>query len=352
MRSTTEVRIPVTLLTGFLGSGKTTILNHLVRQPELADALVIINEFGTMALDHQLVTHSTEAPVMQLSSGCLCCSIRSDLVKTLHDISWRFARHGQRLFSRVLIETTGLADPAPIINTLASAPRLAARYQLDAIVTVIDQAAGPEYLDRHPEAINQAAVADLLLLTKADLASARQQSALQQRLDSINQTAVRLPVSNGVVPAQRLLSLNPFSTHCATADVRRWPGGTSGNGCASHTTTEPGASRHTPGIRAFCFTIDQPVSPQQLTAWLEQLAASPCHDILRIKGIFNIEGAGTPMVIHGVQHLIHPPQPLPAWPGPERRSRLVFITRNLGPDALESILRPLPQARPATGRQP
>ncbi len=163
--------IPVTLLTGFLGSGKTTVLNHLVHQPELKDALVIINEFGEMALDHLLVAHSIENLALEMSSGCLCCTIRSDLAKTLRDITWRFARNGQRQFRRVLIETTGLADPAPILHTLMTDPAIVRSYRLDGIVATIDMASGADTLDQHAEAIKQAALADALLLTQSDLAT-------------------------------------------------------------------------------------------------------------------------------------------------------------------------------------
>jgi len=158
--------IPATLLTGFLGSGKTTVLNRLVRQPEMADALVIINEFGEMALDHMLVAHSTENLIMEMGSGCVCCSIRSDLVKTLRDIIWRFSRDGRRQFQRVLIETTGLADLAPIIHTLMTHPQIAHKYRLDGIVATVDMATGMQTLNQHPEAVKQAAMADVLLLTK------------------------------------------------------------------------------------------------------------------------------------------------------------------------------------------
>ncbi len=195
---TPDERIPVTLLTGFLGSGKTTVLNHLVRQPAMADALVIINEFGEMALDHQLVAHSTENLVMEMSSGCVCCTIRRDLVQTLCDIHWRFARQGQRQFGRVLIETTGLADPAPIIQTLMTDSEVASRYRLEGIVTIVDLAAGMQTLDSHPEALKQAAVADALLLTKADLTGEPMPKALlNRRLQSINPVASRCEVHDG-----------------------------------------------------------------------------------------------------------------------------------------------------------
>lgn len=183
--------IPVTLMTGFLGSGKTTVLNHLVRQPELADALVIINEFGEIGLDHLLVAQSTENIITEMSSGCLCCTVRGDLIKTLRDITWRFARNGKRQFRRVLIETTGLADPAPIIHTLMTEPTLANRYRLDGIVVTIDGVTAEHTLNQYPEAVKQAAVADCLLLTKSDLITSENYSLLHERLNNINPSALR-----------------------------------------------------------------------------------------------------------------------------------------------------------------
>ena len=214
--------IPVTLLTGFLGSGKTTVLNHLVCQPELADALVIINEFGEVALDHLLVAHSTENLAMEMSSGCLCCTIRGDLVKTLRDITWRFSRNGRRQFQRVLIETTGLADPAPIIHTLMNHPQIASKYRLDGIVATMDVATGMHVLDQHQEALKQAAVADVLLLTKADLAGEEQRVALLRRLEGINPAAPRWDVENGVIDREdNPLKHAPHPAHVLLA--AEWP---------------------------------------------------------------------------------------------------------------------------------
>lgn len=359
--------IPVTLLTGFLGSGKTTVLNHLVRQPELADALVIINEFGEMALDHLLVAHSTENLVMEMSSGCLCCTIRGDLVKTLRDITWRFSRGGQRQFRRVLIETTGLADPAPIIHTLMTDPQIASRYRLDGIVATVDLAAGMHTLDHHPEAIKQAAMADALLLTKGDLATDVQRMALLRRLDSINPAAPRWIVSNGEISPTKVLDLGLFSTLGKTPDVERWLREEAYAESPSHDMAHDGhdhhhdhhhdhghdhahdhqdVNRHDDHIRAFCFAVDDPIPEDMLAAWLEILMAFVGSNILRVKGILNVEGHETPIVVHGVQHIFHPPMPLPAWPSEDRRSRLVFITRDVGRDAIEATFQAFRQVLP------
>ncbi|RMX08237.1 GTP-binding protein [Corticibacter populi] len=374
--------IPVTLLTGFLGSGKTTVLSHLVRQPELADALVIINEFGEMALDHLLVAHSTENLVMEMSSGCLCCTIRGDLVQTLRDITWRFSRGGQRQFRRVLIETTGLADPAPIIHTLMTHPQIAPKYRLDGIVTTVDLAAGMHTLDSHPEAVKQAAMADALLLTKDDLATDAQRTALLRRLDGINPAAPRWTVSNGEIAPAKVLDLGLFSVQGKAPDVERWlreeayaesaPHGHAHDGLDHHQGHHDhgdddrhrhghahghehdghdghdhhDVNRHDDHIRAFCFAVDDPIPEEMLPAWLDVLMAFVGSNILRVKGILNVEGHEAPIVVHGVQHIFHPPVPLPAWPGEDRRSRLVFITRDVDREAIEATFQAFRQVLP------
>lgn len=196
-------QIPVTLLTGFLGSGKTTVLNHLVQQPALARTLVIINEFGEVGLDHLLISRVADDTVVEMSSGCLCCTMRGDLVSTLKDAHWRFARAGERQFDRVVIETTGLADPAPIIHTLTSVDVIARRYRLDGVVTTLDLTNADQTLDAQPEALKQAAMADCLLLTKADLAAPAAVAALERRLHAINPAARRRYATNASSPRTR-----------------------------------------------------------------------------------------------------------------------------------------------------
>lgn len=353
--------IPVSLLTGFLGSGKTTVLNHLVRQPEMADALVIINEFGEMALDHELVAHSTENLVMEMSSGCVCCNIRGDLVQTLCDIAWRYARDGKRWFRRVLIETTGLADPAPIIHTLMTHPQIARRYRLDGIVVTVDMAAGMHTLDQHEEAVKQAAVADALLLTKADLITEVQRDALLHRLDAINPSASRREVRNGEIEAKQVLNLGLFTAKGKPPDVARWLNDEAYTDTETtrhahahqdhehdvHHHDQHDVNRHDDHIRAFCFTVEQPIPEHILADWLELLMSFVGSRVLRLKGILNIEGDDQPIAIHGVQHIFHPPVPLPAWPSEDRRSRLVFITQDVGKDVIEKMFYALVKEAPA-----
>lgn len=349
-------RIPVTLLTGFLGSGKTTMLNRLVQQPEMADALVLINEFGEIGLDHLLVAHSREDIVVEMSSGCLCCTIRGDLVRTLKDSHGRFARDGERQFSRVVIETTGLADPAPIVQTLATHRDLRERYRLDGLVTTIDACNGDATLDEHVEAVKQAAMADRLLLTKTDLVDAAVLERLAGRLHAINPAAELIRVSHGDLAASRILDLGLFMADGKIADVERWlaeeqyrsddHGHRHGHGhdhhdghTHAHHEHDHDINRHDDQIRAFCFTVDEPIPEKVLTDWLDVLLSLMGPSMLRIKGILNVQGEDRPIVIHGVQHVFHPPVPLDAWPGEDRRSRIAFITRAVERATIEETFR-------------
>ena len=361
--------LPVTLLTGFLGSGKTTVLNHLVRQPELARTLVIINEFGEVGLDHLLMSRVADDTVVEMSSGCLCCTIRGDLVSTLKDAHWRFARGGARQFDRVVIETTGLADPAPIIHTLMTVDVIARRYRLDGVVTTLDLTNAGDMLDAQPEALKQAAVADCLLLTKADLAEPAAAAALEARLRRINPAARRLRVQNGVVEPGALLGLGLFDPTRKTPDVARWlneeayrdaAGTDAGHDHDAHGEHEhhghqhdghdhghdheAGAhhshdlNRHDDHIRAFCIVVDPPLDDSMLDAWLDLLLSLAGPNMLRIKGILNLRGRAAPVDIHGVQHIFQPPVELPAWPSDDRRSRIIFITRDIPRETIEESL--------------
>ena len=337
--------IPVSLLTGFLGSGKTTLLNQLVKQDAFKDTLIIINEFGEMALDHMLVTHATENVIMEMGNGCLCCTIRGDLVKTLQDITWRFSRGGERHFSRVLIETTGLADPAPIIHTLMTHPQIATRYKLDGVITLVDACNGADTLDKHAEAVKQVAVSDALILSKEDLAPIEQSEQLKQRLKNINPAASLWSNNQGDVIADKLIDLGLFSSMGKAPDVAKW---LKEEAYADHDHHHHGhehhhhdVNRHNDHIRAFCFAIDTPISEEQLSAWLDVLMSFMGENILRVKGILNIEGHGEPVVIHGVQHIFHPLVTLPEWPSEDRRSRIVFITKEISRDTIQSALEAL-----------
>ncbi len=364
MTTETTPLIPISLLTGFLGSGKTTLLNYLVTQPALKDTLVIINEFGEIGLDHLLVAHSQEDIVVEMSSGCLCCTIRGDLKKTLKDITWRFAEGGQRKFNRVIIETTGLASPIPILHTLMTDSFIAAKYRLDGVITTIDAVNGAATLDQHAEALQQAAVADRLLLTKSDLADADALQQLQSRLQQLNPAAVQILSRQGQVAPEQLLDAGLFSAADKAPDVARWLNeeaytGQShghhhdhshGHGHHGHEHKHDHAhhhdiNRHDDHIRAFCFSFEEAIEPHVFDEWLSLLVGFRGQNMLRIKGIVNLTNSDKPVVIHGVQHIFHPTVTLPEWPSEDRRTRIVFITKDIERTTIERSFTAFMQAQ-------
>jgi G3E family GTPase len=354
-----DQRLPVSLLTGFLGSGKTTVLNHLVRDPALKRTLVIINEFGAIGLDHDLVTHSEEDVVVEMSSGCLCCTIRGDLVRTLRDAIWRFARDGKQWFDRVVIETTGLADPAPVLHTLMTDRAIARKYRLDGVITTVDAATGMATLDRQIEAVKQAAVADRLLLTKTDLAAPEVVASLIQRLRALNAGAPIIHTTHGAVDPARLLDAGLYDPNTKSLDVRRWLNAEAYDKAehhhhgahdahesdheehrhGHHDHAHQDVNRHDDHIKAVCLTLDEPVPGDALDKWLDVLMLIKGPDILRVKGIINIRELPGPYVIHAVQHIFHPPVFLKEWPSSDRRTRIVFIARDIDEGALRDTLK-------------
>ena len=378
-------RLPVSLLTGFLGSGKTTVLNHLVRHPALNRTLVIINEFGAIGLDHELMTHSEEDIVVEMSSGCLCCTIRGDLVRTLRDAIgrfagegkpwWRFAGKSKPWFDRVVIETTGLADPAPVIHTLMTDPVIARQYRLDGVITTVDAATGMTTLDRQIEPVKQAAMADRLLLTKTDLVEPETLAALIQRLNALNPGAPIIHTINGAVDPAKLLDAGLCNPKTKSLDVERWLNAEAFNDAEHHHheshheahdahehehDTPHGAddhghhhdvNRHDDHIRAVCLTLDDPIPRDAFDRWLETLLLIKGPDVLRVKGIVNIQGLKGPFVIHGVQHIFHPPVMLKKWPGKDRRTRIVFIARDLDEAALRDTLKMFTAETTSEGQQ-
>lgn len=348
---TNNTRLPVFLLTGFLGSGKTTLLNQLVKQPELARSLIIINEFGTVSLDHLLVSHASDDTIIELASGCLCCTIRGDLAKTLRDIHWRFSRQGERSFDRVIIETTGLAEPAPIMHTLMTDITLASKYRLQGVITTLDTLHAAATLDRHPESQKQVAVADLLLLTKTDLQAepTPELAQLTARLKQINPAAQIRTTQQGNLEPQALLSLDHIEPQQSTIPLRQWlnsaafsltslsdtvPGQLASLSAPSTTLSQNDPNRHNDHIKAHCFTLPQAITPGRLEGWLNILMQLMGSNILRVKGIVNVVGHSGPVVIHGVQHIFHPAAFLTAWPDADRQTRLVFITYDIERETL------------------
>jgi G3E family GTPase len=336
--------IPVTLLTGFLGSGKTTVLNYVLKQPEMAATAVIVNEFGEIGLDHLLVERSSEDVVL-LNSGCLCCTVRGDIVETLTNLFVDRVKGKVPFFTRVAIETTGLADPAPVLHTLMTDPIVAARYMLDGVVTTVDAVNGAGTLDRQPEAVKQAAVADRLLLTKTDLADPAARQTIEARLKALNPSAPILPAAQGAVDPAALFNIGFYDPVAKSADVQRWLRDESFASGHEHEHLDEGGhehldvNRHDDRIRAFCITRERPISWAALSAWLDGLATMRGDDLLRMKAIVALsDRPNQPVVLHGVQHLFHPPVLLPEWPSEDRRTRMVFITRDLPKETIEAIL--------------
>jgi G3E family GTPase len=328
-------RVPVSLITGFLGSGKTTLLNRLLQDPGLANAAVIINEFGEIALDHLLVAQPAESTVV-LASGCVCCEMRGDLVDTLRGLSAQRAEGVIPRFDRVLIETTGLADPVPILQTLITDAEIAPLFGLDSIVTLVDAVHGESQLDTYPEAVKQAALADRLLLTKSDIAPPGALAPLGLRLARLNPGAELSAVTRGSVEPEKLFGAAIDAARGAGVarwlNVERFPGGDAHH--AHHDSHDHRSAAS--NISAFCICRDRPVTASGLVMWLNLLAGLRGANLLRVKGLLNVEGQ--PVVVHAVQTLLDEPVTLERWPDADRRSRLVFITRDMDRAGIEKTL--------------
>lgn len=327
--------LPLDVLTGFLGAGKTTLLNRLLADPAMEGTVAVINEFGAVGLDHLFVEAKGEGTVL-LSSGCLCCTVRGELVSTLEDLL-RDLDNGRLAFRRVVIETTGLADPAPVLQSVLSHPYLAMRFTVDSVVTLVDAVNGEDTLDEHVEAVKQAAVADVLVLSKSDLPEAATRlGPLVRRLHALNPYAPILDGARGeAVPAA--LFGRVFDPTRKIADVEGWLAAAAEDDHTGHDHPMPGdgqdaadPNRHDADIRAFSLVSDVPVRSSALELFLDLLRSAHGSKLLRVKGLVALaDTPDRPLVLHGVQHVFHPPVLLPAWPDEDRRTRLVFITREL-----------------------
>ncbi|MBW8640580.1 GTP-binding protein [Hoeflea sp. WL0058] len=321
--------IPVSIVTGFLGSGKTTLLNRLLKDPSLVDTAVIINEFGDVGIDHLLVEQSNDG-VIELSDGCLCCTIRGDLVDTLADLIDRLQTGRIRALSRVIIETTGLADPAPVLQVIMAQPVLSQVYRLDGVIVTVDAVSGPATLDNHEEAIKQVAMADRIVLTKTDLVDrdSPEFARFTTRLMQLNPGAPQVSAQDGEGIKAELFDCGLYDPETKTADVSRWLRDAAVEEHHHHHGHD--VNRHDSRIRAFTLQHDQPIDPGAFETFVDLLRSVQGERLLRFKAIVCLaDNPDRPLVVHGVQSVFHPPARLAAWPDEDRRTRLVIISRDI-----------------------
>ncbi len=313
--NTFAVHRPITILTGFLGSGKTTLLNHALASPSLSRALVVVNELGSVPLDHLLVKEVKEDVVI-LDSGCVCCSIRSDLVETLI-AEGRGERDG--LFDRVLVETTGLADPTPIVSTLVRHPELAEHYYLDAVLTTVDADCGPSTLARHAEARKQVILADDLIMTKADLVGEERLTQAREAARELNPRARMFQAERGVLDWEPMLRWTP-STVASRLDMSV-PEDPHGGG----------------EVRWFAVRVDRAVDFHAVALWMSMNTQFFGENLLRVKGLLRVTGESSPLVVQSVQHVVFPTYFMAGWPSEDHATRFTVITRDMPADRVDQL---------------
>jgi G3E family GTPase len=344
----------LTVLTGYLGSGKTTLLKALLKHPEMAGTAIIVNEFGEVGIDDALIETAKEETVL-LPSGCVCCTVRGDLVQALLKLH-KAALWGEiPPIERVAIETTGLADPAPIAHTLINERDLFRLFRLDAVVTTVDAQHGLGQLEAAYEPAKQIAVADRLVLTKTDLAETSAIDELKARIRALNPAAPILTSVKGAIAPGKLFGLDAYEIRGERADVERWIAADSyhGQDCADEHCAHPdhhhhhhqhdsgAAGGHLHGVSSFCLTFDEPLDAKKLEFAIELLRSTHGDRLLRVKGLLDIAGTPQPFVIHGVQHVFYPVETLERWPSEDHRSRIVFITRDLSEAKVREVFAPL-----------
>jgi G3E family GTPase len=334
--------VPVSVLTGFLGSGKTSLLNTLLKSPLLSNACVVINEFGEIGLDHLLVESSDET-IVELSSGCLCCTIRGDLIDTLNGLLDKRAAGTLKAFDRIVIETTGLADPAPVLHALMRDDLLLQRVKLEGVITVVDGFNGMATLDAHPEAIKQVAMADRIVLTKLDLLEGKEGEdmlfAIIARMRKLNPSARLLTTHRGEAKAEHLFNTGLYDASTKSIDVQGWLA-IEGVERAEKARHNHDATRHDGNIRSYALRDQRPISPQGLELFLELLTSYHGPNLLRMKGIIlTTDDRSRPLAIHAVQHVLHPPVRLEGWGNGLVETKMVFIVKDIEKAEIQGLFR-------------
>ena len=341
-RDKSATRIPVSIVTGFLGAGKTTLINRLLGHAEMAGALVIVNEFGAVGLDH-LFIESRDNDLVLLSSGCICCTVRGEMELTLRDLAARL-QAGEIAFDRVLVETTGLADPGPVAALFLNHPMVMHDFRLQAVITVVDAVHGLDQLDARPEAMVQAAFADRLIISKTDIAPADTVALLIRRLEAVAPTAERIVANHGAVaPALLFAPVAAAAARVLPPVLAVHP-----TVCADPACGHPDhGARHDTRIRALSIVHDRPLPWAAVNAWLAGVRATWGDQLLRLKGLVAVEEEPGPLVVHGVHTTFHPPVALDQWPDGDRRTRIVLIVNGVDPAAIVASFEMVQAAAPA-----
>ena len=357
---TADQRVPVTLLTGFLGSGKTTLLSRAINHPELARTVVVINEFGDVSLDHSLVAASNDNIVV-LENGCMCCTVRGDLLATLTEL--HAARTASEIpqFDQVIIETSGLADPAPVMQALLSEPALESQYRLARIIATFDAVNGPKTLTHHDESVRQIAMADHILITKLDMVTGEDANGALERhitsLRAVNPAATidQVPTDGSAIVT--LLRQRGFDPKHSSEQALQWLNAQAylshehDHDCNEHDCHEHALHHHLQDIASFCFVREEPIAREALHLLLTSLENNLGSNLLRVKGLINIaEEPGRPVVVQGAQHLLHNLTWLNAWPDADQRTRIVFIAQGIARDAVVEMIELLERVASRTAR--